>query len=46
MQSGDSVTFASTDDGLIGFTLNHAYLVYDSSGKYHMASNPVSLRLQ
>ena len=29
-----------------GFTFYHAYVVYDTSGKLYMASNPVPLRLK
>jgi hypothetical protein len=29
-----------------GFTFHHAYVVYDASGKIHMASNAVPLRLK
>jgi hypothetical protein len=31
---------------LNGFTLHHAYIVYDNSGKFHMASNAVPLTLK
>ena len=30
----------------LGFTFHHAYVVYDASGKFYMASNAVPLRLQ
>ena len=29
-----------------GFTLYHAYVVYDANGQFHMASNAVPLRLR
>ena len=29
----------------IGVTFDHAYLVYDQSNNFYMASNPVTLRL-
>ncbi len=29
-----------------GFTFHHAYVVYDASGKFYMASNAVPLRLR
>ncbi|MHC4919577.1 MAG: Kelch repeat-containing protein [Planctomycetota bacterium] len=34
-----------TDQNAIGVTFFHAYLVYDAQNNFHMASNPVSLRL-
>ncbi len=38
-------TETSPPSNLQGFTLYHAYLVYDTSGRIHMASNPVPLKL-
>ena len=29
-----------------GFTFHHSYVVYDASGRFHMASNAVPLRLR
>ncbi len=34
-----------TDQNAIGVTFYHAYLVYDASNNFYLASNPVSLRL-
>jgi hypothetical protein len=34
-----------TDQNAIGVIFYHAYLVYDAQNNFHMASNPVSLRL-
>jgi len=34
-----------TDQNAIGVTLYHAYLVYDASNNFYMASNPVTLKL-
>ncbi len=34
-----------TDQNAIGVTLYHAYLVYDVSNNFYMASNPVTLKL-
>jgi hypothetical protein len=31
---------------LPGITFHHAYVVYDASGKFYMASNAVPLRLE
>ena len=31
---------------LLGFTLHHAYVVFDNTGKFYMASNAVPLRLK
>ena len=29
-----------------GFSLYHSYIVFDASGRFHGASNPVTVRLQ
>jgi hypothetical protein len=34
-----------TDQNAIGVKLYHAYLVYDASNNFYMASNPVTLTL-
>ncbi|MHC5070157.1 MAG: hypothetical protein ACYTGO_06675 [Planctomycetota bacterium] len=33
------------DQNAIGVTFYHAYLVYDTSNNFHLASNPVTLQL-
>ena len=35
-----------TNQSAIGVKLYHAYLVYDASSNFYMASNPVTLRLE
>ncbi len=43
--NGKLVVPVISDQGLIGLTLYHAGLVYDSSNNYYLATNPVSVQL-